>query len=70
MLESVAGPHALSTFPYCLLITCILHYYSIDLLGFLVDKVFTTFDSKTFAIIGYLLVGSEWCKKDSMKNKV
>ncbi|KAF3636798.1 hypothetical protein FXO37_25262 [Capsicum annuum] len=64
ILESVADTHALGSFSYGLLITQTLHFYSIDLSGFPTIEVSATYDSKTFASMGYALVGSEQGKKD------
>lgn len=67
MLESVADPHNSASFLYSLLITHIVYFYKIDLLGIQIVKVFATYDSKTIASMGYALVGSEWCQKDFLK---
>ncbi|KAF3627741.1 hypothetical protein FXO37_29706 [Capsicum annuum] len=32
-------------------------------------EVYATYDSKTFVSMGYVLVDSEWCKKDSSKTR-
>ncbi|KAF3637441.1 hypothetical protein FXO38_23712 [Capsicum annuum] len=34
------------------------------------DKFQQTYDSKTFASIGYILLDNEWCKKDFVKSKL
>lgn len=46
-----------------------MHYYSIDLLGYLPIEVSATYDSKTFTSMVYALVQSEWCKKESVKDR-
>lgn len=50
------------------LITRILLHYSIDLSSFHPVDITATYDSKTFASMGYVLVGNECCN-DSVKLK-
>ncbi|KAM3216881.1 hypothetical protein P3L10_026323 [Capsicum annuum] len=59
MLESAADDHASASLPYVLLITKILLYYSINLSEYPVVKVQSTYESKTFASMGYVLVNNE-----------
>lgn len=68
-MESAFDAHDTTSLPYSLLITRILLHYSIDLFSFPVVEVSTTYDSKTFASTGYILVDTKWCKKESTKSK-
>lgn len=68
MLESAVDAYASTIPPYGLLITRIFHYYSINLSVYPMVEVSTTYDSKTFAIMGYVMVDKEWYK-DSVKAK-
>ncbi|PHT94252.1 hypothetical protein T459_02134 [Capsicum annuum] len=67
MLESDTDAYATTSLPYGLLITRILLYYSIDLSEHLMVEVSAIYDSKIFSSIGYVLLDTEWCKKDSDK---
>lgn len=58
MLESVADAHDLASLPYGLVITRILLHYLIDLSAYPMVEVLTTYDSKTFVSMGYVLVNS------------
>lgn len=69
MLESAADAHTSTSLPYGLLITRIILYHSIDRAAYPVVEVFATYDSNTFASMGYFLVKNEWCKKDSIRVK-
>lgn len=69
MFKSVADAHTSASLPYGLLITRILLYYSIDLSIYPIVEVSTTYDSKIYANIWYILVDHKWCKKDSAKEK-
>lgn len=69
MLECATDAHASTSLHCGLLITKILLYYSIYLSVYLVVEVSATYDSKTFASMGYILLDNEWCKKDSAKEK-
>lgn len=69
MLESAVDVFPSISLLYELLITQILLCYSIDLSTYLLVEVFATYDSKTFANMGYVLVKNEWCKKNSSRAK-
>lgn len=56
MVESTANAHAFSSFPYGLLITQILLYYTTKLSAYPLMKLSSTYDSKTFSTMGYVLV--------------
>ncbi|KAF3649264.1 hypothetical protein FXO37_19043 [Capsicum annuum] len=68
MLESTADAHASANLPYGQLITRILLYYSIDLSAYPILEV-STYDSKTFASMRYVLLDKKWCKKSSAKSQ-
>ncbi|KAF3627542.1 hypothetical protein FXO38_28700 [Capsicum annuum] len=55
MLESAADAHTSTSLPYGLLITRIILYHSIDRAAYPVVEVFATYDSNTFASMGYFL---------------
>lgn len=59
LLESAADVHAFTNLSYGLLITQILLYHYIDLPAYPPVEVVATYDSKTFASIGYVLVDNE-----------
>ncbi|KAF3647008.1 hypothetical protein FXO38_18863 [Capsicum annuum] len=69
MVDNVVDSHASANFPYELLITQILLYYGIDFSAYPMLEVFATYDSKTFAKMGYVLIENEWCRKDSAKSR-
>lgn len=69
MVESAADSHASASLPYGMLITWNLIYCGFDLLAYPVIEVSSTYDSKAFTSIGYVLIEKEWCKKESIKNR-
>lgn len=69
MLESAASSYTPASLPYKLLMTWIFQNYSIDLSAYPTVEISTTYDSKTFASMGYILVDDEWCRKYSAKTK-
>lgn len=56
MLERATDDHASANLPYGLQIIRILLYYSINLCAYPMVEVSATYDSKTFANMGYVLV--------------
>ncbi|KAF3669077.1 hypothetical protein FXO37_09218 [Capsicum annuum] len=67
MLGSASNVNASASLPYDMLITRILQYYSINLSAYPPIEVVSSYDSKMFASMGYVLVENEWCKKDSAR---
>lgn len=67
MLEDSKDLNASTSFPYGLVISCILVYMLVDLSGFKPIENSTTHDTRTFSCIDYTLVGDQWHKKNSVK---
>ncbi|KAF3653475.1 hypothetical protein FXO38_13248 [Capsicum annuum] len=65
MLESAREVNVFANFPYGLLITRILLFYSINLSAYPSVEVSATYDSRTFSSMGYVLVEDKWCRKES-----
>lgn len=70
MLKSAEYSHPIANLPYGLLISCMLSESQVVLSGLRDTEVSATYDSKTFASMGYTLVHNKWYKKDSVKVKV
>lgn len=69
MLESTEDSNPTASLPYSLLISRILRDSQVDLFRFKATEVSATYDSHTFASMGYTLIDNQWHKKVSLKWK-
>ncbi|KAL3337878.1 hypothetical protein AABB24_030166 [Solanum stoloniferum] len=67
MLKSANDPSRTTSLPYGLLISHILLDRLVDLSSLKPLKIFATYDTRTFSSMGYVLVGTTWLKKESVK---
>uniref|UniRef100_M1DUH3 Uncharacterized protein n=1 Tax=Solanum tuberosum TaxID=4113 RepID=M1DUH3_SOLTU len=67
MLESANDPSGTASLPDGLLISRILFDRLVDLSSFKPLEIIATYDTRTFSSMGYVLVGTTWLKKKSVK---
>ncbi|KAG5571787.1 hypothetical protein H5410_061553 [Solanum commersonii] len=66
-METANDPSGIVSLPYGLLISRILLDLLVDLSSFKPLEIVTIYDTCTFSSIGYVLVGTTWLKKESIK---
>ncbi|KAG5619627.1 hypothetical protein H5410_004845 [Solanum commersonii] len=69
MVESLEDTNSFFSLPYGLLISRIIVDSLVDLSPFRPSLIDATYDTRTFSIIGYVLINNKWYKKESVQQR-
>ncbi|KAG5595789.1 hypothetical protein H5410_037021 [Solanum commersonii] len=69
MVESLEDTNSSSSMPYGLLISRIIVDSLVDLSPFRPSLIDTTYDTRTFSSMGYVLINNKWYKKESVQQR-